>query len=149
MYSPFCTFSDAQTAFHLTYDPSFKHSMVDQVSLAFKIPDLHAALAKYIIQAKSGVIHFTLGGQYTNNQKNSSFALPYSLLEVWTSFWLQSKMYHAHQEILPAQTVNASPPLNTWPLGHFDPVIFNTDPEYQWPYSGMSGVLLISLFCHD
>ena len=138
--TPFCTFANAQVAFHLNYDPGFKCSMVDKVSLAFQIPDLRAALSEYVTQARSEVTHFTLGGQRVNNQKDSDFSLP-SSLEVWTSFRLQSKMYYTHQEILPAQTVNASPPSGTWPLGHFDPVIFNTDPEYQWPHSGILGVL--------
>jgi len=60
--TPFRTFADAQVAFHLNYEPSFKCSTVDQVSLAFKIPDLLAALSKYITQAESEVNHFTLGG---------------------------------------------------------------------------------------
>ena len=60
--TPFCTFADAQTAFRLNYESSFKHSTADQVSLAFKIPDLCAMLSEYITQAQSQIIHFTLGG---------------------------------------------------------------------------------------
>ena len=61
-HTPFHTFANTQVAFHLNYDPGFKCSMVDKVSLAFKIPNLHAALSKYVTQAQSEVIHFTLGG---------------------------------------------------------------------------------------
>ena len=40
---------------------------------------------------------------------------------------------------LPAQTINAAPPSVSWPSGHADVVLINTDPAAIWPQSGLSG----------
>ena len=135
--APFRTFAESEVAFHLNRDPSFKRSKVDDVAAKFRIPDLCSALAEYAAHVRSSVDIFTLGGRRAN--VNVDRELPFSHLEVWANFRLQSKGYHAPHELLPAQTINASPPSDSWPLGQLDPVIFNIDPQHKWPHSGITG----------
>ena len=142
--TPFRTFAESRVAFHLNRDSSFKRSTVDEVTAKFKIPDLRSALAEYIVRVQSSVDIFTLGGRRANTG-TLDHGLPFSHLEVWVNFRLQSKGYHVPHESLPAQTINASPPSDSWPLGHFVPVIFNTDPQHKWPHSGITGNVPLSL----
>ena len=42
-------------------------------------------------------------------------------------------------ELLEAQTLMEAPSSREWPLGQFDVVIANMDPEHQWPQSSLVG----------
>ena len=139
------TFVESQVPFHLNHDLSFKRSTVDDMAAKFKIPGLCHALAGYIVQVWSSAEIFALGG-WCVKTGNLDHELPFSLLEVWVNFCLQLKGYHIPYESLPAQTINAFPPPDTWPLGWFDPVIFNTDPQYKWPHSRITGNVSLFLF---
>ena len=70
--------------------------------------------------------------------------LPFTHIEIWTRLQIQSKAYHHPHNVLPPQTINATPPSPTWPIGQYDTVIANTDPAKEWPFSGMTGKLLTS-----
>ncbi|KAF8869226.1 hypothetical protein BD779DRAFT_1480172 [Infundibulicybe gibba] len=111
--NPFRTFSDGHTAFHLAYTPHFKRTSIDEVAKKFQIPDLSVALLKYFQQT------------LPHNQRqiaNDPLQVPFDRLEV-----------------LPPQTINASPPSSSWPVGRCDAVLINNDPTIQWPYSGIKG----------
>jgi len=145
---PFRTFAETHVAFHLMRDPSFRRQTVDEVSKAFNLPDLHASLADYIHQVKQQTGFFSIQGRRATTQITNE-ELPFSGLEVWTSFRLQSKAYHGPHQLLPPQTINAAPPCDKWPHGRSDAVVFCIDPAQKWPHSGIKGTssLLVERIC--
>jgi hypothetical protein len=126
-------------AIHLAYEPSFNQMSVEQTAEMFNLPDLHGALVDYLAQA--GTNHCTAGGRWMANC-DSSPPINLKALEVWTKIWLQNCGYFPPHDVLPAQTVNASPPLtsNGWWAGCSDAVLVNTDPKMIWPHSGYEGI---------
>ncbi|KAF8868601.1 hypothetical protein BD779DRAFT_1481169 [Infundibulicybe gibba] len=100
------------------------------IAKKFQIPDLGVALLKYFQQT------------LPHNQRqiaNDPLQVPFDRLEVWINFRIQSRAYHTPHEVLPPQTINASPPSSSWPVGRCDAVLINNDPTIQWPYSGIKG----------
>jgi hypothetical protein len=137
--SPSRTFSVPEAAFHLNRDPSYKQMVVDDVAALFNIPDLRPALSDYIQRvnrSNNGYIG-ALGGRRSASE---GCKLPFNHLQVWKKFRLQNAAYHFPHDPLPSKTVNASPPLNEWILGRYDPVIANLDPDFKWPHSGLEGM---------
>jgi hypothetical protein len=45
---PFCIFCSPQAAFHLNCNPLYKHMLIDDVAILFKILDLCEALSDYM-----------------------------------------------------------------------------------------------------
>ena len=65
-------------------------------------------------------------------------------------------VYHALHNILPAQTVNASPPLGSLTFSHSDVVLVNTDLSHVWPSSSLKGIVvhcayqeIVLILCQD
>lgn len=131
---PFCTFVNSKTAMHLNRDPSFQQMTVEQAATKYNILDLRPVIIDYISHQSSQAV----GGRRVANHDTP---LPFNLkaLQVWTKLRLQNYAYHPPHEILPAQTINAFPPSDLWPLGHSDSVILNTDPAKIWPHSSLKG----------
>ncbi|KAF8868047.1 hypothetical protein BD779DRAFT_1482456 [Infundibulicybe gibba] len=96
---------------------------INAIATKFHIPDLKALLSMYSRQQSTW----------------STLHTPFDKLEIWTKFRIQSHAYHPPYDILPPQTINASPPSASWPLGHYDAILMNDNPAFQWPYSGMKG----------
>lgn len=115
---------------------------VEEVSNKFSLPNLCFTLAEYIAQVKLNVDVFTINAQHSVVQPGAQ--LLFTELEVWTSFYLQLKTYHAPHESLSPHTVNASLLSKEWPHEQGDPVIFNTDLRHEWPYSGIKGIFIYS-----
>jgi Plavaka transposase len=137
---PFRTFASPCTAFHLAYKPSFKQLDVDDVALKFQLPDLRPALADYLQRVFEGVNFHTVGGR---RRAAPRCQLPFQKLEVWSSFRIQRKSLHNPGEILEARTVNASPPNETQPFGHYDTALINTDRAIVWPGNGLKGCFIM------
>ena len=131
---PFRTFSYSNIALHLTRDPNFKRMSVDEAAIKFQIPDLRGALGDYISRYSNST--YPIGGRHGSPP---NCHLPFSLLEIWTHLRLQAKTYYSPHQVLPPNTIHATPPCDKWPLGHHDTVIVNTDPAYEWPRSGIQG----------
>ncbi|KAG1775073.1 hypothetical protein EV702DRAFT_1199670 [Suillus placidus] len=66
---------------------------------------------------------------------------------VWFKVCVQQALYHTPSIILPALTVNASPPSATWKYGHYDAAIFAVDDtrREQWPTSGLKGHAVVEV----
>ncbi|KAM6502325.1 hypothetical protein JOM56_002302 [Amanita muscaria] len=62
--------------------------------------------------------------------------LPFHYIQIWTKLQIQNYAYHAPHNVLPPQTVNASPPSGS---GHSDVILVNIDPSQIWPASGLKG----------
>jgi hypothetical protein len=69
--------------------------------------------------------------------------LPFQALEIWTQFQMQQKTYHDSKHVLPAQTLNACPPSEAWPLGRFDTAIANMSRDITWPERTLRGAVLV------
>jgi hypothetical protein len=69
----------------------------------------------------------------------SHLSLPFERLDVWSGLHLQIKDYHDPGKVHPPQTQCAWPPSQLWPLGHYDTVLININPDKEWPYSKMLG----------
>jgi hypothetical protein len=73
---------------------------------------------------------------------NANTQLPFDHIQIWTKLRLQNHAYHAPHNILPAQTVNALPPSESWTFGLSDVVLVNTDSSHVWPSSGLEGIVI-------
>jgi len=138
---PYRTFqSSPNVAYHLTRDPTFKASLVDNVASQFNIPDLRAALGDYLIRIAGtpDTAHIgTIGGRRISG---ADCMLPFSHIQVWNRVRLQTKAFHYPHNPLPPHTVNVYPPSPEWPLGHYDSVLVNIDKGQEWPFSGIHGL---------
>ena len=133
-------------AFHLSRDPAYKRLLVDEVAEMYHIPDLRPALSDYLQRTSNNLdmqSRLDVGGRRLSQ---AHCDLPFSRLEVWKKVYLQSKTYHYPHTVLPAQAINALPPLNALSLGQYDNVIMNIDPAKEWPSSGLTGVSIVCFF---
>ena len=131
--------SSQNIAFHLTHDANLKRMTVDDVAKKFNLPDFRPALGDYMIRLagqKGEPFIQSVGGRRYSRQ---GCRLPFAQIEVWNRVRLQSKSYHPPHDLLPAHTINASPPSPDWPLGRCDSVLINNDPSKEWPSSGLNG----------
>lgn len=136
---PFRTFATKSTAFHLIRDPCIARIPVDQAADLFRLEDLRPALADLFQRISQGNqdINFLSGRRHAR----PGCQLPFDTLHIWTKLRLQSKSFHDIDKVLPAQTINASPPADDWEYGRFDTVLVNTDICKEWPRSGLEGEL--------
>ena len=133
---PHRTFVRGRTALHLRRDPNMTLTIDDAMN-QFKLPDLRGALADYF--RHGGENPPLTGGRRT---ANANTQIPFDYIQIWTKLRLQNHAYHAPHNILPAQTVNASPPSESWTFGHSDVVLVNTDSSHVWPSSGLKGIVM-------
>jgi len=142
---PYRTFqSSHNVACHLIRDPTYKRTLVDEVSAMFSLPDLRGAIGDYLgrISGKSGKPHIsTIGGRRLSGMQ---CMLPFTHIQVWNRVRVQARAYHYPHHPLPAHTINAYPPSPDRPLGHYDSVIINLDTTKEWPSSGLSGQSFLS-----
>ena len=133
--------SSPNIVLHLSRDPALKRQPIDDAANTFKISDLRPAIADFITRLQSASAdqsgHINVVGGRRIAQKDCP--LPVEDLEVWTKMRLQTNSYHPPHDRLPPITINATPPSQLWPHGHFDPVVVNVDPSQTWPNSGLSG----------
>ena len=92
---------------------------IGDAATKFNLEDLHAALVEFLSRMASRN-PYIIGGCRTANMNDQ---LPFNDLQIWAKVHLQSRAYHAPHDILPSQTVNASPPLRPRTFGHSDIVI--------------------------
>jgi hypothetical protein len=133
---PHRTFVKGRTALHLRRDPNMTLTINDAMN-KFNLPDLRGALADF----------FQHGGDNPplvrgRRMANANTQLPFDHIQIWTKLRLQNHAYHAPHNILPAQTVNALPPSESWTFGLSDVVLVNTDSSHVWPSSGLEGIVI-------
>jgi hypothetical protein len=134
---PLRTFIVGSTAIHLNFDPSLRCQAIDDVAEKFCLPDLRAALADYI-QREGQTVHnlHKLTGQ---RRASPTADLPFKHLNIWFKVRVQQTPHHSGSALLPALTVNASPPDAKWKYGRYDAAIFTVDSNKRWPASGLKG----------
>ena len=130
---PHRTFVKGHTALHLRRDPNMTLTINDAMN-KFNLPDLRGALADFF--RHGGDNPPLIRGRRTANVNTQ---LPFDYIQIWTKLRLQNHAYHAPHNILPAQTVNALPPSESWTFGRSDVVLVNTDSSHVWPSSGLKG----------
>ena len=109
---------------------------IDAIAQMFGLPNLHPALADFLQRLTENPTVHVMGGC---QRALSGCSLPFEMLQVWSTVRIQSKAYHNWNEVLPPQTVSAAPCSESWPLGWYDGVLVNTDPDMHWPWSGLKG----------
>jgi hypothetical protein len=115
---------------------------VEDAMEKFALPDLRGALVNFITRLEDNS-PLTIGGRRSANSTSAS--LPFDEIQIWVRLQIQNQSYHAPHDVLPPQTVNASPPSNPWLFGHSDVTLINTDPSQVWPSSGLNGTIYISI----
>ena len=135
---PYRTFVGGGTALHLTRDATMRLS-VDEAMEMFALPDLRGALVDFITRLDNNSA-LAIGGR---RSANPVAPLPFDDIQIWSRVQIQNKSYHVPHNVLPPQTVNASPPSNPWMFGRSDVVLINTDPSQVWPSSGLNGTICI------
>ena len=135
---PYRTFVGGATALHLTRDATMTISVEDAME-KFALPDLRGALVDFLTRFEDNGT-FTIGGRRT---ANPIAPLPFDNIQIWTRLQIQNRSYHAPHDVLPPQTVNASPPSDSWIFGHSDVTLINTDPSQVWPSSDLNGAICI------
>jgi len=142
MPRPLRTFTaGSRTAIHLNHEPFMRRTLITDIASMFGIPDLAPSLARFLSCATEGNRSlYTIGGRRppTNGTK-----LPFQKLEVWSGLRIQLKDYHNPRIVGPPQTLCAWPPCEERPSGRFDAVLVNTDPDFQWPFSKISGTVIV------
>ncbi|KAH7917703.1 hypothetical protein BV22DRAFT_1135188 [Leucogyrophana mollusca] len=141
---PLRTFVVDATAFHLAYDPSIRRISIDELSTKFGLVDLRAALADFLTRDNSlgsSAVHAIRGQRRSSNDTS----LPFTDAQVWFKVRLQTTEFHDPLTVLPAQSINCSPPSDPWPLGRYDTVIVNVDKNHTWPKSGLEGHVVAQL----
>lgn len=136
---PFRTFTAGfRTAIHLNREPFLRRTSIHEIASKFCIPDLVPSLAHFLSRVAEGDRSpYAVGGRRPPAANATS--LPFQKLEVWQGLRIQSKDYHDPRIVHPPQTLCASPPTEKWPLGRFDTVLINSDPDKEWPQSKMTG----------
>ena len=137
---PYRTFIGGATALHLTRDATMTLSVEDAME-KFALPDLRGALIDFLTRLEdNGVSALTIGG---HRSANPTAPLPFDNIQIWTRLQIQNRSYYAPHDILPPQTVNASPPSSSWIFGRSDVALVNTDSSQIWPSSGLNGTICI------
>src|SRR6266403_19830 len=136
---PFQTFTAGSgTVIHLNHNPFLRRTLIHEIASMFCLPDLAPSLAHFLLCAtEGGRSLYTVGGWWPSAAGTTS--LPFQKLDVWQGLRIQLKDYHDPCIVHPPQTLSASPPTGNWPLGHFDTVLINIDPDEEWPQSKMTG----------
>jgi hypothetical protein len=130
---PHRTIVRGETALHLAQDPTMKLT-IDEAMKKFNLPDLRGAFADFLQH----------GGSNPSLMRGRRIAdadteLPFDYIQIWTKLQVQNHAYYAPHNVLPSQTVNASPPSGSWTCGHSDVILVNIDPSQVWPASGLEG----------
>ncbi|KAG0704061.1 hypothetical protein DFH29DRAFT_997947 [Suillus ampliporus] len=131
------------TAIHLNFDPSLRRQAIDDVAEKFCLPDLQAALADYI--QREGQTAQNLHKLTGQCRASPTTNLPFKHLDIWFKVRVQQTPRHSGLALLPALTVNASPPDANWKHGRYDAAIFTVDGTEQWPASGLKGHVVVEV----
>jgi len=119
---PLRTFHTETTAFQLNCKPSLKKVTIEEITIKFKIPDLHPALADYIRRACNlGSTLLKIGQRWTSPPDAD---LPFTHLDVWYAVRVQIRTTDATGMTTP-QRLCALPPSDGWPFGRYDTVLLS------------------------
>ena len=120
-----------------------QRTLITDIASMIGISDLAPSLAHFLSCATKGNRSlYTVGG---HRPPTSSTNLPFQKLEVWSGLHIQLKDYHNPCVVGPPQTLCARPLCKEWPSGRFDAVLVNTNPDFKWPSSKISGNSLLSV----
>jgi hypothetical protein len=135
---PFRMFSAGTLAFHLNCEAQFKLMAIDNVALAYNLPDLQQAIAHYLLRHSHGEQFIqSLGGWRPTFL--ASEQLLFNKIQVWTRVRVQTLSYFNPEQVLEPQTLEAEPPSNRMPHGCYNSTLVNIDQSHNWPQSGISG----------
>ncbi|EGN97231.1 hypothetical protein SERLA73DRAFT_74942 [Serpula lacrymans var. lacrymans S7.3] len=103
---------DAKTAFHLTKEPDMKSVSIKDAAEHFALDDLPGALAYYARGLRPG----------DGFSGPDDYNLPFTHIRVWYKCKIQLHSMFRSYLVMPAQTIQAYPPLPKMPLGNCDTV---------------------------
>ncbi|KAG0700553.1 hypothetical protein DFH29DRAFT_983059 [Suillus ampliporus] len=116
---------------------------INDVAKKFCLPDLQAALADYIQQEGQTAqnLHKLTGQRRASPTTN----LPFKHPDIWFKVRVQRMPRHSGLALLPALTVNASPPDANWKHGCYYAAIYTVDGTEQWPASRLKGHVVVEV----
>ena len=118
---------------------------VEDAMEKFALPDLQGALVDFLTRLKDEDA-LTISGRISANP--IALLPPFDNIQIWTRLQIQNQSYHVPHNVLPPQTVNASPPStsDSWIFGCSDVTLINTDPSQVWPSSDLDGMYYLDIF---
>ena len=123
---PFCTFATSTTIFHVVIKPSSQLTLAE-AAVQYRLPNLIPAVSTFLAQ------------------QNGSAVPPDNIkLQIWHSVCMQQMSYH-NRDLESPQTLCATPLSVTNPHSQYDLVIVSTQPESDWPKSGLVGHVIVQL----
>jgi hypothetical protein len=119
---------------HLSRDPIYSKTPIDQLARHYNILDLPGAIADFISRTNSSSDGFieVIGGRRSVHDGTSDLHL-----QVWMKIRLQTTALHYPHNILPPTTINVIPPSTLWKEGQYDLAIINIDRSQKWPSSSL------------
>jgi hypothetical protein len=131
------TFQNADNVVcHLSRDPKYTRTPIDELVRLYKIPDLPSAIADFISRIGSSSHGFV---EVIGGRRSVYDTMPEFHLQVWTKIRLQTTAFHYPHNILPPTTINAIPPSTLCKEGQYDSAVINIDQDQKWPSSGLAG----------
>jgi hypothetical protein len=121
---------------HLSRDPKYAKTPIDQLARLYNIPDLPGAIADFISRTGISSNGFIDG---IGGRRSVYDGIPNFHLQVWTKIRLQTTAFHYPHKILLPTTINAIPPSSLWKEGQYDSAIININQSQKWPGSGLTG----------
>ena len=131
----------------LNIEPKLHRKSIDKVAHQFNLPDLRAALDDYVnCEGKPYPLNHlhTFSTRWSSSSSNEN--LPFTELQVWLKAHIQQKSYYYPEETSSTFTIHAHPPDHDWKHSRYNTGIVQVDESYQWPMSGLQGMLPSRLF---
>jgi len=113
------------------------------IKIKKNLPDLHGALGDYVNCEGSFSQNFHSFGHQQRSPPNAH--LPFESLQVWYKVCVQQQAYFDPRKTALTFTIHAHPPDRHWKYGQYDAAILSIDQQFQWPLSGLSGMVQILL----
>lgn len=102
----------SRVAFHINKKPTGTYSLFN-AAVAYGIPDLYAALCRYMQDAQGGT-------------QDEAGPLPFDRIHVWEKYRIQLLSTFDDTVRLDPETLRAIPPNSTYPFGMCDPVLVDS-----------------------
>jgi hypothetical protein len=134
---------DHTTAFLVTHRPHLPNVLVDDAATQFHLPDLRGALGDFF------ALEITHAARRGHRRSRPDSELPWSHVNIWTSFRLQRRSAQNPDILIPTRTIQALAPSATMPYGRCNTVLVDDvgGTGNQTTLSGSHRTFLSFFFC--
>jgi hypothetical protein len=110
---------DSSTAFLVASRPHIQNVSVDDAAAQFHLPDLRSAMGDFF------VLNLNHAERNGHRRSRPDCVLPWSHVNIWTSFRMQQHSAQDPRILLPTCTIQALAPSDTMPYGRCNIVLVN------------------------